>query len=433
MKSLIVSQTFSSLIKKAGVFFGSSTLTFVRLLSGLMLLKVVALISGAPGVAIYAQAQSAVTLVNGILVSSAGNGVVKLVAERPARTESIKTSALQLVSFCALVMAFITWLLRTQIVAWLNIGDITSFQMTVFLLAAVFASIGTLLVSISNGLQKLLLVIKTNILSILGSLVVVLLVLIYLGGQFIILAPAVYLGLIGLFQIGFLIKHQYMLPCSFGRLDFTTIRPLSGYMVMAICSFVMATFVLISIRSWLIQSDGLNVTGDWESSRRLMDLITALLTTYFSMVLLPKMSKMADGYSLRFEILKNAASIALLALISFLCIYLFRFYIYSLIYTSDFNFSEELLMTRAMGEFLRVLVWIFGFILVVRAKVFLYLSTSIIYGLMLLASSNMLISQYGVSGLNYAYILSNLIMLFISIIIFISITHQHKDLESGEA
>ena len=146
-----------------------------------------------------------------------------------------------------------------------------------------------------------------------------------------------------------------------------------------------------------------------------MDLITALLTTYFSMVLLPKMSKMADGYSLRFEILKNAASIALLALISFLCIYLFRFYIYSLIYTSDFNFSEELLMTRAMGEFLRVLVWIFGFILVVRAKVFLYLSTSIIYGLMLLASSNMLISQYGVSGLNYAYILSNLIYLYCSL------------------
>ena len=415
------------------MFFGSSTLTFVRLLSGLILLKSVALISGASGIAIYAQAQSALTLINGIIVSSAGNGVVKLVAECPTKTESIKKSALQLVFFCALLITFIIWLLRSQIVAWLNIGDIASFQIAVFLLASILASVGTLLVSISNGLQKLLLVIKSNILSILASLVTVLFLLIYLGGQFIILAPAVYLGLIGIFQIVFLLKHQDMLPGSFGGLDFTTLRPLSGYMVMAICSFFMATFVLISIRSWLIESRGLNVTGDWESSRRLMDLITALLTTYFSMVLLPKMSKMADGNSLRFEILKNAVFIALLATLSFSCIYLFRFYIYSLIYTSAFNFSEELLMTRAFGEFLRVLVWIFGFILVVRAKVTWYLSTSIVYGIMLLISSNILISQYGVSGLNYAYIVSNLVMLVISIGLFISITRTRKDIISGEA
>tara|TARA_B100000900_G_C20439985_1_gene658614 strand:- start:708 stop:971 length:264 start_codon:yes stop_codon:yes gene_type:complete len=78
--------------------------------------------------------------------------------------------------------------------------------------------------------------------------------------------------------------------------------------------------------------------------------------------------------------------------------------------------------SRAIGEFLRGLVWIFGFILVVKAKVKLYLLMSFIYAFILLCSSWFMIANYGLIGANYAYVASNFLMLMLSMFIFYQIT-----------
>ena len=78
--------------------------------------------------------------------------------------------------------------------------------------------------------------------------------------------------------------------------------------------------------------------------------------------------------------------------------------------------------SRAVGEFLRGLVWVFGFILVVKAKVKLYLVMGFFYMLVLLCTSWFMIADYGMIGANYAYIASNSLMLLVNVIIFYYIT-----------
>ena len=414
------------LIKSEGkLFAGSGLLTIIRLGSGLILLKITALIGGNSAVAIYGQAHNIVSMVNGILASGVGEGVVKMTAQNQndsSKINLIKSSSILLVSLCTLFIIFISSIFWTIFIDWASLGNFTRLQITIYIFGALFASFGTLLISLANGFQLLNEVVKINIFSIFASLTITGLFFFLNGDSVIIVIPAIYLGIIGIFQIGILIKKIQLPKNILSRIDFNTINQLGGFMIMAIGSFIMTPVALVTIRGWLIQDYGANYTGDWESSRKLLELVTALLTAYFAMVLLPKLAKISDLKVLRVEIMNNAMALMILSFISLVFLYIFRNQVYYIIFSAEFSFSSELMSSRAIGEFLRSLTWIFGFIMVVKARVKLYLSTSFFYMFILLCSSWFMIDNYGIIGANYAYIVSNSIMLLVSLIIFYNIT-----------
>jgi O-antigen/teichoic acid export membrane protein len=414
------------LIKSEGKLFASSgLLTFIRLGSGLLLLKLVATIGGNPAIAMYGQVHNVVSMANGIVASGAGDGVVKMTAQNqgdPSKISIIKSASILLVGLCSLVVILMTSIFWGALIDWASIGDITLLQITIYIFGALVASIGTLMISVANGFQLLDEVVKTSIVSIIVALFITGLFLLLLGDTVIWIIPAIYFGLIGICQIGFLIK-KIRLPFHFLKfIDFNTIKHLGGYMIMIMGSFFMTPFALITIRGWLIQDYGADSAGDWESSRKLLELVTGLLTAYFAMVLLPKLAKISDTKNLRAKVIANAINVAILSAIILFFIYNFRYQVYYIIFSSDFIFSSELMSSRAIGEFLRGLTWIFGFILVVKAKIKLYLLISVLYMLVLLCTTWFLIEYYGMIGANYAYIASNTLMLFVSVIIFYYIT-----------
>ena len=398
--------TIKKLIKSEGkLFAGSGLLTFIRLGSGLILLKITALIGGNSAIAIYGQAHNIVSMLNGILASGAGEGVIKMTAQNqdnPSKINLIKSSSILLVSICTLFIIFISSIFWTIFIDWANLGNFSWLQITIYIFGALVASFGTLLISLANGLQLLNEVVKINIISIFASLIITGLFFFLNGDSSIIVIPAIYLGIIGIFQIGILIKKIQLPANILSRIDFNTINQLGGFMIMAIGSFIMTPVALVTIRGWLIQDYGADLTGDWESSRKLLELVTALLTAYFAMVLLPKLAKISDLKVLRIEIMNSALAIMILSFISLAFLYIFRNQVYYIIFSADFSFSSELMSSRAIGEFLRGLTWIFSFIMIVKAKVKLYLSTSFFYMLILIFSSWFMIDNYGIIGANYA-------------------------------
>lgn len=414
------------LIKSEGkLFAGSGLLTIIRLGSGLILLKITALIGGNSAVAIYGQAHNIVSMVNGILASGVGEGVVKMTAQNQndsSKINLIKSASILLVSLCTLFIIFISSIFWTIFIDWASLGNFTRLQITIYIFGGLFASFGTLLISLANGFQLLNEVVKINIFSIFASLTITGLFFFLNGDSVIIVIPAIYLGIIGIFQMGILIKKIQLPTNILSQIDFNTINQLGGFMIMAIGSFIMTPVALVTIRGWLIQDYGANFTGDWESSRKLLELVTALLTAYFAMVLLPKLAKISDLKVLRVEIINNAIALMILSFISLVFLYIFRNQVYYIIFSAEFSFSSELMSSRAIGEFLRSLTWIFGFIMIVKARVKLYLSTSFFYMFILLCSSWFMIDNYGIIGANYAYIVSNSIMLLVSLIIFYNIT-----------
>ena len=418
------------LIKSQGsLFAGSGLLTFIRLGSGLLLLKMVALIGGNSAIAIYGQAHNVVSMANGILASGAGEGVVKMTAQNqgdPSRINIIKSASILLVSLCSLIVILMSSIFWVALIDWARIGDPTWLQITIYIFGALFASIGTLLISLANGFQLLGDVVKANIISIFTALIITGVVLLLIGDSVISVIPAIYLGLIGICQIGILITKIRLPLHILSLVDFNTIKHLGGFMLMAIGSFFMTPVALITIRGWLIQDYGTDSAGDWESSRKLLELVTGLLTAYFAMVLLPKLAKISESKAIRVEVLNNATALAVFSSIALCTMYFLRDYIYYAVFSADFKFSSDLLASRAVGEFLRALVWIFGLMLVVQARVGLYLVTGLLYMIVLLALSRLMIIEFGMLGANYAYIASNLFMLLISIILFYYVTSGLK-------
>ena len=107
-----------TLIKSEGKLFASSgLLTFIRLGSGLLLLKLVATIGGNPAIAMYGQVHNVVSMANGIVASGAGDGVVKMTAQNqgdPSKISIIKSASILLVGLCSLFVILISTIILTM-------------------------------------------------------------------------------------------------------------------------------------------------------------------------------------------------------------------------------------------------------------------------------------------------------------------------------
>ena len=417
---------FTEVVRKnVGLFAGSGLLTMIRLGASLLLLKLVALIGGSAAIAIYGQAHNIASMMNGIAASGAGQGVVKMTAQNQGDQSAIngvKSASLALILiFTALIIA-IAGMFWEILVEWASIGTPSSLEIIAFTIGALLASVGTLLVSVSNGLQRLGAVVKTNLVAIAISMIFTAGFLQLTQDSALTAVPAIYLGIIGACQISMLFAYFKWPTIDWKLLRLPALKELSGFALMAIGSSFMTPAALITVRGWLIADYGAESAGDWESSRKILELVTTLMTSYFAMVLLPQLAKVVESKILRKTTFEAATALVAMSLVAFAFIYVFRHSLFSIIFNSNFSVSDELLVSRALGEFLRVPVWIFGFILVVRAEVKLYLITGLLNMLIIVASSRLMIDAYGVIGANYAYAMSNGFMLIVSLAVFKKLT-----------
>ena len=430
-----------SMIAKAGLklaeiirnngwlFTGSGLLTVVRLGAGLLLLKLVALLGGSAAIAIYGQAHNLASMINGLLASGAGVGVVKMTAQHqsnPRKISELKSASLVLTLISTAMTIAVVSIFWEIFIEWSSIGVPSPLQIMTFIAGALLASTGALLVSIANGLQHFSTVIKVNVTAVAVALIFAGAFLQFTQVSALTLVPAIYLGITGACQVAMLFAYIKSPPIIFKLPKLSVFKDLSGFALMAVGSFFMTPATLITVRGWLIAGYGAEAAGDWESSRKVLELITGLLTSYFAMVLIPKLAKVANSESLREKIYETALAVMALCLVAFAFLYTFKSQVFSVIFSADLRVTDEVLVSRALGECLRALVWVFGLILVVQAKTKLYLVTGLVYALMLLASSRLMIDAYGVVGANYAYAISNAIMLIISVILFESLTKHSR-------
>jgi PST family polysaccharide transporter len=409
------------------IFSGASLLSIVRLLSGLILLKVIAVIHGLSGVAIYGQIQNFTSIIQGVIASPVGDGVVKNTAENKNNSlylRRILSTALLIAFIIFIVLTAIVLIFESAVKDWLNIDLLNSQELLIILFFGLISSLGVFLVSILNGFEKVKKVITVSLVSMLIALVLTIGAMFYMLNE-IILVTAFYLGLIGVVQIIFISgKYYHLIRQGFSEIDIESIKKITPYIFMASVSFIVTPAVLIELRGDLIHNYNLDMAGDWESSRRLISIFSSVLTSYFALVLIPKLSNpLLNNSDFRNIINANLLMLAVLMTTSFLLIYTYRDFVYTIVYDESFKFSTDLFVSRMLGEFLKLFIWLYGLIFIVKTMTVWYVSTSIASGLLMLISSKFLLEEYGIIGVNYGYIVSNLIMLILVLIVYL----RHTD------
>lgn len=143
-------------------------------------------------------------------------------------------------------------------------------------------------------------------------------------------------------------------------------------------------------------------------------VITASLSVYF----LPKLSELKTQKELRTEIISvYKLTIPFLLLTTFL-IYIFRGLVIHILFNSEFSGMQNLFAFQLIGDILKIMGWVLGYLLLAKAMTKIYIIMEIINFILLIIISFFLVKWYGTVGATIAFALVYLIYFIVLCFVF---------------
>lgn len=171
LKELIGRFCRSELVK---VFSLSSVATLVKMLTGLISTKVVAVLIGPGGVALLGQLNNLVYIVQYLASGAINNGVVKYVSEHKGsvgKVRTLLTNALLVTVVCSLACGTAMIACHGRLSRWIMLSDEYGYIFIVFGVTVILYAFNMLLLSIVNGYREYKMFIRINVANSLAGLV----------------------------------------------------------------------------------------------------------------------------------------------------------------------------------------------------------------------------------------------------------------------
>ncbi len=396
---------------------------FVKMITGIVSLKVVAVFLGPEGLALIGNLRNVLTSIQSIGTLGLHNGIVKYTAEFKNNKEELTAMLSTTYFLCFIVTIILSGWLFLDPGFWndLIFGSVQDYDFIFKALAIAlpFYSVNTLLLALLNGFSKYKLYILINIISsVLGFFVIVLLVYKYrLEGAFlaIVIAPALSLLItiaITLRQKNFVkLLPEYTISLKY-------IKHLSSYSVMALISATVLPAVLIRIRNYIGSTEGVREAGYWEAIQSISNQYMLFITTLLTIYLLPKLSEIKRSKDFKWEILNFYKTILPIFLLGFLIIYFLRKIIVKILFTDDFTAMEPLFIWQLSGDFFKIASLVIAYQFLAKRMFWYYIVTEIIsFGFLYLASIY-LINQFGFTGASMAYFFNYVFYFLLLVLVF---------------
>ena len=123
---------------------------------------------------------------------------------------------------------------------------------------------------------------------------------------------------------------------------------------MAIVSAFCVVFVQILIRNYIATEFGWRSAGYWDGVWRISSLYLMVVTVPLSVYYLPKLSEINDKKILVKEILSGYKLVLPVVVASALFIYVFRAFIISILFTSEFHSMSSLMGWQLLGDIMKL-------------------------------------------------------------------------------
>jgi PST family polysaccharide transporter len=203
---------------------------------------------------------------------------------------------------------------------------------------------------------------------------------------------------------------------SFQNFNFSVVKNLSEYVLMALVSGVIGSFVLLEIRTDIVDITGLQNAGIYEGLQRISSyyllFISSIMTIYFY-------PKLAETNSNKKDIvLYYLKTIIPLFTIGLVIIYFLRKLIIQVLFSSEFETMESLFLWQLLGDLLKAISLIFGTILIAKKQTKVFIITEIISLFILYFSSNWMLHTVGISGIVMAHTFTYFMYLLVLVIYF---------------
>ena len=395
----------------------SAVATLIKILSGFIITKVIAVYIGPSGLALIGQLQNFIMLVKTVAGDFLKTAITKYTAEYENdenKKYDLWSSSFKLVFILNLV-AFVGLIYFSNDLSYYLFQTVEyTFIFKILAISLPFFVSNTILLSILNGQKQIKQYIFLNImLSIVSLFIVVILSVLYeVKGA---LVAYIASQSIVLFIALIYLRKETWLKLKFFLFSVReeNIKKLLGFAIITLSAVLASNASMIYIRNYISDTYSMGDAGYWQGVWLLSQVTLSLITTSLATYFLPTLSVLTNKKALNKE-LTNAIYIVIpIAIVISLSMYFLREYIIIVLYSDQFMPMSQLFLWQMVGNVIKVLGWLFGYVLVAKAMVKYTVTTEILFAVIFIVSSIYFMRLYGLVGVTYAYATSSLLHLIV--------------------
>ena len=395
----------------------------VRVITGFLLNKILAVYVGPSGYATMGQFQNFIQMVTSFSGGAINTGVIKYTAEYYEDAEKqrgIWRTAGSLVLICSFIFALLIILFNVQLSSYIFNTEKYRSVFIWFAIFLIFFNFNALFLAILNGKKEIVKLVIANILGSVFSLVITSMLAIQYQLYGALVALSIYQSLA--FFVTLILCYRatwFKLSYLFGKIDPSITKRLGAFVVMALVSAVCVPLSQIAIRYYLTKEFSLEYAGYWEAMIRLSATYLMLVTTTLSVYYLPRLSELTNIIDIKKEVYRGYQFIFPLALIAGLFVYLCRDLIIRILFTDSFLPMEQLFLWQMIGDALKIGSWILAFLMLSKAMTKLFVITEILFAISSVVLTIAGTKLFGFEGVSIAHIVNYAVYwIFMAVFVF---------------
>lgn len=393
----------------------------LKLIFGFITSKALAIFVGANGMAYVGNFRAFLNVLENFSLLGIQNAVVKYVSEfqndRSKLKSVLATFGLLLLTSSIAISLFLILgadYLSKQI---FNHSEIYSFIF--YSIAVVFPLyiFSTYCISVVNGFQEYKNVIYIQIISSAIALIFSVFFIYYystIGALVSLIFAPIFVFFVSLFYLKKHIRFRDVLSIEF--FDFKVVKNLSEYVLMALVSGVIGSFVLLEIRTDIVAITGFQQAGIYEGLQRISSYYLLFVSSIMAIYFYPKLAE--TNSNSKEIVLHYLKTIIPLFTIGLVIIYFLRKYIIQVLFSSEFESMESLFLWQLIGDVLKATSLIFGTLLIAKKQTKVFIITEIISLCIMYFSSNWMLHTIGINGIVMAHTVTYFMYLLVMVFIF---------------
>ncbi len=396
--------------------------TIIRMGTGLVSNKVVAVYLGPSGIALLGQFNNFIGMATQFATGGFNVGVTKYLAEYRGEEEKQKeilSTGLKTTLLTTLIVAFVVFVGADYFGNSILQTDKYKSLFYIFAVTLVLFTLNGFFISVLNGYKEFKKIVYVNIISSLVGLAIAIILVIAYGIWGALLGLILSTTLISFVTFGFVYSSNWFNVKNFtSKITWESLRKLSKFTAMSFTSIFAVTYIQLAVRTYIIHNLSMQEAGLWQGVVKISDIYLSIITTTLGYYYLPRLSEIKDKIELRKEIFKGYKFLLPVTVLSALMVYLLRGFIVSILFSAEFKEMEGLFFFQLLGDVFKIASWLLAYLMLAKSLTKIFITTELVFGVGYFGLVYLFMKFWGLQGTVIAYSFNYFLYLVLFIIFF---------------
>lgn len=396
--------------------------TGIRIITGFIVNKIVAVYIGPAGIALVGQFQNFSSIIMSFATGAINSGVTKYTAQYyddKEKKAKMLSTALMISVICSFIVSIVLIFANKYLSIHLLKSEKYSSIFVIFGITLIVYALNSLFISILNGHKEIRKFVTVNIVTSIVSLIFTGGLVVFLGLYGALLSCVTAQTVVFIVTIFFVVKSDWFSVDNFIKgVDKENLIKLGKYSLMAITTALTVPVSQIFVRNYIADTISLDAAGYWQGIWKISEVYLTIITTSLGVYYLPRLSEITDDKELRKEIFSGYKILLPIVAVIAIFIYFIKVPLIHILFTDKFMPMIPLFKYQLLGDFIKMASWILGFLLLAKAMTRWFIATEIIFTLTFVILSKVLIDKFGIVGVTQAFAINYFIHLIFMIWLF---------------